>query len=50
MFKVFPVVVGRDYVISSVYIVYLSCDPLVILSYCTFVTIIRKKLENCKAV
>ena len=50
MFKVFPVGVGRDYVISNVYIVYLSYDSLVLLLYCTIVTIIRKKLENCKVV
>ena len=44
MFKVSPVVVGRDYVIGNVNIVYLSYDSLVILLYCTIVTlIIRKK-------
>ena len=47
MFKVFPVVVGRDYVISNVYIVYLSYDSLVILLFCTIVTlIIRKKIRE----
>ena len=42
MFKVFPVVVGRDNVISNVYNVYLYYDSLVILLYCTIFTIIRK--------
>ena len=42
MFKVFPVVVGRDYVISNVYIVYLSYDSLVVLLYCTIVTLMKK--------
>ena len=36
-------VVGKVYVINNVYIVYLSYDSLVILLYCTIVTIIRKK-------
>ena len=36
--------------ISNVYKVYLSCDSLVILLYCTIVTLINGKNESCKAV
>ena len=45
-FQSSPVVVGKDYVISNVYIVYLSYDSLVILLYCTIVTLIIRKNER----
>ena len=39
-------VVGTGYVISYVYIVYLTCDSLVILLYCTIVKSMKEKIEG----
>ena len=39
-------VVGRGNVINNVYIVYLSCNYLVILLYCTIVTLMKRKIRG----